>query len=515
MNRPEPDALGPARQLALAAALAASVACAPLGPDFRGPEIDWLATWQPALYGQVADEDPTYDATLARWWQRFEDPQLAALIDLARRDNPGLRSAGLRVLEARAALGIASGNRYPQLQRVEGSAAVAGVDDSSGLDPDRTDSSASLGLSLAWELDFWGRFRRAVESAEAASFATITARRDAQLLLTAEVAARYYGYKTTLRRIRVARQNVAVQARSLEITTRLFDAGQTAELDLQQAKVQYLGTRASIPSLEIALARRRNALAALLGRPPGDIPGLAAIDDSLPAVAPQAIPALPARLLARRPDVRTAAWQAAAQSARIGITEAALYPAIGLAGSIGWSGSSLALAPDRTLLAAGPTLRWNILNYGRLENAVRVEDARLQQALEGYRAAVLTAAREIDDAAVQVVKTAERQGDLDESLTAAERSLALATRRYQEGYSGFQRVLDAQRALAAQADRAISNQGDHLQAVIQLYAALGGGWETATAETLLPAATRAELRARGAWDKLLDAAPAEPRDPRK
>ena len=390
------------------------------------------------------------------------------------------------------------------------SASIAGVDDSSGLSPDRSDTSASLGLSLAWELDFWGRFRRAVESAEAASFASITAQRDAQLLLTAEVAARYYDYKTTLRRIRVARENVRVQARSLEITTRLYDEGQTSELDLQQAKVQYLGTRAGIPSLEIALARQRNALAALLGRPPGDIPGLETIDDSLPAVAPEAIPALPAQLLARRPDVRTAAWQAAAQSARIGIAAADLYPAIGLAGSVGWSGSSLALSPDRTVLAAGPTLRWNILNYGRLENAVRVEDARLQQALEGYRAAVLTAAREIDDAAVQLVKTAERQGDLDASLDAAERSLALATRRYQEGYSGFQRVLDAQRALAAQADRAISNQGDHLQAVIQLYAALGGGWEPATAETLLPAETREQLRARGAWDNLLDAAPADP-----
>ncbi|KGE03038.1 Outer membrane efflux family protein [Pseudohaliea rubra DSM 19751] len=505
--------MGPVRQLASAAALLFCAACAPLGPEFQEPESDWLATWQPTLYGQVTDPDPAWEAALTQWWQRFEDPRLAALIDHARRANPGLRSAGLRVLEARAALGIASGNRYPQRQRIEGSAAVAGVDNSAGLDPDRTDTSASLGLSLAWELDFWGRFRRAVESAEAASFATITAQRDAQLLLTAEVAARYYGYKTTLRRIRVARQNVAVQARSLEITTRLFDEGQTAELDLQQAKVQYLSTRAGIPSLEIALARQRNALAALLGRPPGDIPGLDTIDDSLPAVAPQAIPALPARLLARRPDVRTAAWQAAAQSARIGIAAAELYPAIGLAGSIGWSGSSLALAPDRTVLAAGPTLRWNILNYGRLENAVRIEDARLQQALEGYRAAVLTAAREIDDAAVQVVKTAERQGDLDASLTAAERSLALATRRYQEGYSGFQRVLDAQRALAAQADRAIGNQGDHLQAVIRLYAALGGGWETATADTLLPAETQEALRARGAWDKHLDAAPAEPHEP--
>ncbi|MHA7815804.1 MAG: efflux transporter outer membrane subunit [Pseudohaliea sp.] len=504
-----------ARQLTLVLALGAGVACAPLGPDFREPEIDWLAAWQPSLYGQVDGTDPAFNDRLARWWSRFEDPQLEALLALAHRDNPGLRTAGLRVLEARAVLGIAGGSRYPQVQRIEGSAAVAGVDDSSGLSPDRSDTSASLGLSLGWELDFWGRYRRAVEAAEAASFASITARRDAQLLLTAEVAARYYGYKTTLRRIRVARQNVRVQARSLQITTRLFDEGQTSELDLQQAKVQYLGTRAGIPGLEIALARQRNALAALLGRPPGNIPGLETIDDSLPAVAPRAIPALPARLLARRPDVRTAAWQAAAQSARIGVAAADLYPAIGLAGSIGWSGSSLALSPDRTVLAAGPTLRWNILNYGRLENAVRVEDARLQQALEGYRAAVLTAAREIDDAAVQVVKTAERQSDLDASLAAAERSLTLATRRYQEGYSGFQRVLDAQRALAAQADRAISNQGDHLQAVIQLYAALGGGWEPATAETLLPGDVRRQLRERGAWDVLLDAPPAEPPAPRE
>lgn len=497
-------------RLLLSGLLLTPLACAPLGPDFREPESDWLADWQPELYGQAAPASDSFPARLVRWWQQFDDPQLTALIELARSENPGLRVAGLRVLESRAVLGIASGNRYPQLQRIEGSAAVAGVDDSSGLRPERSDNSSSIGLAIGWELDFWGRFRRAVESADAGYFAAITAQRDAQLLLTAELAARYYGYKVLLKRIEVAQRNVEVQARSLAITTRLYHAGQTAELDLQQARVQYLGTRAGIPSLEIALARERNALAALLGRPPGDIPGLEDIDASLPAVAPQQIPALPARLLARRPDVRTAAWQAAAQSARIGIAKAELYPAISLAGNIGWSGSSLALAPDRTLLAAGPTLRWNVLNYGRIENAVRVEDARLQQALESYRGAVLAAAREIDDAAVQVVGTSRRAADLEASRSAAERSLNLATRRYQEGYSGFQRVLDAQRSLAAQADRVIANQGDHLQAVIRLYAALGGGWEPATADTLLPAQTREQLRARGAWDKLLDAAPTEP-----
>lgn len=482
------------------ALLLGAAACTPLGPNFREPDVAWLADWQPELYRHDAGA-----SDLGRWWLRFDDPVLNQLIDTARRENPGLRIAGLRILESRAQLGIATGLQYPQLQQINASGAWVAQHRDGGLNSgDRDFRTGDASFDLGWEMDFWGRFRRGIESANAAYFASVTNQHDVQVLLAAQVASLYYGYKTTLRRIEIARRNVGLQKRSFDITRRLFDSGQTSELDLQQARTQYLGSRATIPVLQLALTQQRNALSTLLGRAPGDLPELGPVDSSLPTLDPLSLAALPADLLLRRPDVRTAAWQAAAQSAQIGLAEADLYPALSLVGTIGWSGNSLGATSDVTTVAGGPALRWDIFNYDRIENNVRVQDARLQQALEGFRGSVLDAARDIDDAASRIASTRAAQGSLDESLDAAERSLEIATRRYREGYSDFQRVLDAQAATFAQSDRAIVNRGDHVAAIIDFYRALGGGWQAATIETVIPADTRATLRERSDWGELLD-----------
>ncbi|TGD72837.1 TolC family protein [Mangrovimicrobium sediminis] len=486
---------------ALLAALAS--ACAPLGPDFQEPEPAWLANWQPDLYGQT---EQVAGADLSQWWQRFHDPLLDELVATARRENPSLRIAGLRILESRATQGIATGLQYPQLQQVSGSGAFVAQDTDGGLNAgDKDFRTADAAFTLGWELDFWGRFRRGVESADAAYFASVANQRDVQVLLAAQVASLYYGYKTTLQRIEIAQQNVALQERSLEITQRLFDEGQDSELDVQQARAQYLGTRAAIPALRLALTQQRNALAALLGRAPGDVPELDAANSALPELQATSLATVPAQLLLRRPDVRSAAWQAAAQSAQVGIAQADLYPSISLGGTLSWSGTSLDAVGDVTTLAGGPGLTWNIFNYGRIENNVRVQDARLQQALEAFQASVLGAAREIDDAAARIAQTSESQTILDASLAAAERSLSIATRRYAEGYSDFQRVLDAQAASVTQSDRAVVNRGDHVAAIIDLYRALGGGWQAASIEELISPPLRDTLRERTDWGDLLDA----------
>ena len=210
-------------------------------------------------------------------------------------------------------------------------------------------------------------------------------------------------------------------------------------------------------------------------------------------------------MLLRRPDIRTAAWQVAAQSAQIGIAEADLYPAISLLGSIGWSGSTLNSSSDNTSLSVGPGLRWNIFDYGRIENNVRVQDARLQQLIESYQNSVLQAAREIDDAAISVVKTREQQAVLDQSVRAAQRSLELANTRFREGYADFQRVLDAQQSLFAQAERQVINEGNHVSAVIDLYRALGGGWLATPVEQLIPEEIRNTMQERTDWGNLLTA----------
>ena len=214
---------------------------------------------------------------------------------------------------------------------------------------------------------------------------------------------------------------------------------------------------------------------------------------------------VPARLLIRRPDIRTAAWQVAAQSAQIGIAEADFYPAISLLGNISWSGSSLSGSPNTRTLGVGPAFTWNIFDYGRISNNVRVQDARLQQAIEGFQNAVLQAAREIDDAAITVVKTAERRSLLKDSVRASERALELANTLYIEGYAGFERVLDAQRAVFAQAQQELSNQGNHISAVINLYRAIGGGWTRTPVEEIVPPAVRETMKVRSDWGDLLTA----------
>ena len=481
-------------------------ACTTLGPDYEEPEVSWLNSWQSDLYGQVNNPQQQSEVDLRFWWQIFDDPTLNSLIETARRENRTLQIAGLRILESRAQLGIAGTNLYPQVQQVNGAATYNDSRQSGGtVNNDESFTSYQAGFNIGWEMDFWGRFQRGVESADAAFFASITNQQDVQVLLAAQVADLYFSYRTTLARIAVARQNAAIQKRSLEITTRLYNGGQQSELDLQQAKAQYLTTLSSVPPLEITLVQTRNALAALLARPPGELPELASIPEELPSVPEVWIDEIPARLLVRRPDIRTAAWQVAAQSAQIGIAETDYYPAISLLGSIGWSGNTNSGSPDVTSLGVGPSFTWNVFDHGRIENNVRLQDARLQQTIESFQNSVLQAAQEIDSAAISVIKTRDLQSILIQSVAAAERSLALANTLYVEGYADFSRVLDAQRSVFSQSTNELANRGNHISAIIGLYKALGGGWTDTPIEQLIPASTRSTMEKRSDWGDSLSA----------
>jgi len=491
------------RLMVLCGALALG-ACTTLGPDYREPEVDWLKQWQPTspLPAQAGNE-----ADLEFWGELLDDPVLKRLVEVAREDSPTLRIAGLRILESRALLGIAGSSLYPQVQTVTGAVAYVNSRQSGGALGDSSDSLVSYqaGFNLGWELDFWGKFKRGIESADAAFFASVANQQDVQVLLTAQVADLYYAYRTTQLRIGIAKDNAKIQKRSFEITERLYSSGSNSELDVQQAKTQYLSTLSAIPQLEITLTQVRNALGVLLGRPPGDLPELADRYDRLPNIDSAAMDSIPASLLLRRPDIRVAAWQVAAQSAQIGLAEADFYPSISLLGTIGWSGSSLNGSPDVGTLGLGPALSWNVFDYGRITNNVRVQDARLQQLIEGYQQSVLQAAREIDDAMVSIVKTDEQRQILGESVKASRRSLELANSRYREGYADFQRVLDAQRASATQDERNLVNQGSHVSAIIALYKALGGGWSDTPVDQWVPGDVRETMQQRTDWGELLTA----------
>jgi len=486
------------------AALALS-ACVAVGPDFQEPDVAWLNEWQSDLYGQVGHAEQQAQTDLRFWTQLFNDPVLNGLIETARRENPSLQIAGLRILESRALLGIAGSGRYPQLQRATGDAAYVNEQQSGGAAPrDQSFTSYQAGFELGWELDFWGRFRRSIESANAAYLASVTGQQDVQVLLSAQVADFYYAYRTTQLRIEMTRHNVALQKRSLEITQKVFEAGEDSELDVQQAKTLYLSTLAVIPDLEATLIRLRNALAALLGRTPDNLPELESATGELPAIEPLVIQGIPSELLLRRPDVRSSAWRVAAQSAQIGVAKADYFPAISLLGTIGWSGSSIDAASDTARLVAGPALTWNLFDYGRIRNNVRLQDTRLQQTIVLFQDDVLQAAREIDDAAIGVVKTGEQSLILKDALKAAERSLDLANTLYLEGHADFQRVLDAQLALFVQAERELLNQGAHVSAVIAFYRSIGGGWTDMSMEEMIPESMRDTMRDRTNWGDLLE-----------
>ena len=480
-------------------------ACTTVGPDFERPQVpSWLAEWTGgSLESLAADRRIPRSGQTQDWWRNFNDPVLDYLVADAQRVNPNVRTAGIRIMEARAQLGIAGSTLYPQLQQVTGEALWAGEQRAGGQDTSA--ATFNVGFRIGWELDFWGKFRRGIEAADAGYFASIAQYDDLQVLMAAQVASLYCSIRTVEARLVIARENAALQKRSLEIAERLFKGGTDSELDVQQAKAQYLGTLATIPQLEGVLRQTQNALSTLLARAPGPLPEMAAGKDVIPQAELDVIVDMPADLLRRRPDVRAAEMQLAAQSALIGVSAADLYPSISLLGSVGLSATSLSGEPRVLNWAVGPSLVWNVFDHGRLTNAVLVQDARFQQLYEQYQDAVLRAAREVDDAAVGFAKTGEQIALLADSVKAAQRSLDIATLQYREGLTDFERVLDSQRTLFSQQELLVTSRGNMTQSLIALYKAMGGGWEQGRSRPVLDDVTRKTMGQRSNWKGTLDA----------
>jgi NodT family efflux transporter outer membrane factor (OMF) lipoprotein len=486
--------------------LAAGPGCM-VGPNFARPLPPTAATWIEADDAHVR----TPPAEAIRWWEVFDDAALSRLVEMAYAQNLTLRAAGLRVLEAQARRGITIGNLFPQEQALSGAYTRARLSANTatpvlgGRDVNRWQA----GFDASWELDFWGKFRRAVEAADADLLAAVADYDDVLVSLVAEVASTYTQIRVLDERLAVARDNVRVQEDSLRIAVVRFDAGSTSELDVQQATTLLRDTEATIPQLEFQRRQNADSLCVLLGIPPRDLTALLDGAGGVPQAPASVAVGIPAEVLERRPDVRSAEEAAAAQSARIGVAVAEWLPAVQLTGSVGLSAESVAkLFEGRAFAAAaGPAFTWPVLNYGRIRNNVRLQDATFQELVVTYANTVLRAQQEVEDALIGYLRGTEQVARLAEAVAAANRAVEISLVQYREGATDFTSVLTTQQSKLREADLLASNRGAVTLNVIALYKALGGGWQIRSGNDFIPADTQEEMRARGYWGPALSTAP--------
>jgi NodT family efflux transporter outer membrane factor (OMF) lipoprotein len=495
-------------RLGVAAVALMPLAACLLGPDFDRPIAPvaekFLKSAGPALAGHDAYRE---------WWKAFNDPVLNRLIEIAYAQNLTLLSAGSRVIEARAALGVAIGEFYPQSQQ---GAAGVGYSGQSRTDPLSSPLAPryfwrdNLGARVAWELDFWGKFRRGVESADAAYLASIATYDNVLVTLLSDVTTTYIGIRTTQRQIEIARDNVVKQRKGLAIAEARFTGGTASKLAVYQAQNVLGQTESAIPQLQIQLDQGLDALRLLLGMAPQSLAELLSGSKGIPVPPRGVAVGIPADLLRRRPDILAAELAAAAQSAQIGIAEADLYPAFSLTGSFGSAASNVPHASLSDLFIAkgiafafGPSFSWNILNYGQITNNVRVQDAKLQGLLIDYKNTVLKAQKEVEDALATFQDSQAQVADLRKSVTAADAALGIALIEYNLGTRDFTTVLTAEQNLySAQNSLAVAS-GNVSAGLTAVFRALGGGWQIREGKDFISPETRDEMRKRTEWGDVL------------
>jgi NodT family efflux transporter outer membrane factor (OMF) lipoprotein len=471
-----------------------------VGPEYSRPPAPVAPEWIQSKNSAVQNRH------LQDWWVVFEDPALNSLIDTAYGQNLNLRSIGTRVFQARAQQAIAVGNFFPQTQQASASYSRVGLSRNvansfTALDPllfnapagalipaDETPTNWygqwSTGLNMSWELDFWGRFRRQIESANANLDASVENYDDALVTLLADVATNYVQFRVTQQRIKIARDNVRIQDGILKLTEERFRVGTSTRLDVEQARTVLLQTQSTIPSLQITLGQANDVLCVLLGVPPHDLepelgPGPELGTDPMPNTPAWVAAGIPADLLGRRPDLRSAERQIAAQSAQIGVAEANLYPTIAINGTIGLESQNITKLFESTSFIGTimPTVQWNILNYGRILNNVRLQAVRVQELIAAYQNRTLMAAQEVETALRGFLRSREQAEALAASVKAAADATEIGTQQYRAGTIDFNRVFNLETTQVQQQDQLAVAQGNIALNLISVYRSLGGGWE--------------------------------------
>jgi multidrug efflux system outer membrane protein len=458
----------PAPAIALASlVLSVLLAACAAGPDYVRPEVESPVSW--------SDTTATKDSSIANvaWWEVFQDSVLQELVDTALVNNKDLKIATERILEAGASFGYTKADFWPHLDIDLGAGGrrLGGVDGT-----DQAEGVFRAGGTLSWEIDLFGRIRRAAEAEEALLFATEEARRGVIVALVAEVGRAYMDLRDADQRAEIARRTLASRKEYVEYSKTRFEGGVTSETDWRQAEAEYYRTASFLSEFERRVKVSESELSVLLGRNPGPILRGRSLDQQ--AVLPEVPAGIPSSLLERRPDVRAAEQELIASNARIGEAKALLYPQLSLTGVGGVTSSTL------ETLFNGPAVAWSLMsglvqplfNAGKNTARVELNESRMRQTLYFYESTVQQAFREVEDGLITYQKTGEQRSSQNSRVVAQRQVLNLAELRYRGGTANYLEVLDAQRSLfEAEIDevQATSNQ---LKSMIQLYKALGGGW---------------------------------------
>jgi len=458
-------------------------ACA-VGPNYRRPTIDVPVTYHddatesPAASGQSqAGLAQQTAASLGdeKWWDVFQDEELRNLIRTALKNNYDVRIAATRVLEAQAQLGITRADQYPSL------GVGAGVADQRspriGPIPSYEVSLGQVSASAAWNLDFWGRYRRATEAARANLLANEWAQKQVMATLVANVAASYFQLRQLDLELEISKRTFGSRSESLKLTQTLEQHGLGSLLDVRQSEQLVYTAAEEIPDFERQIAQQENAISILVGKNPGDVPrGLKLTEEPH---APQVPAGLPSSLLERRPDIRQAEQNLVAANAEIGVARSAYFPQISLTGSAGFE------TPALTSLFTGPAGIWNfgaslaqpIFEGGRIKSNVRFSEAQREQFLLSYQQTIQGAFRDVSNALVAYRKDREFRVQQEQLLNSAQDAARLSEVRFKAGTTDYLEVLtNESNSFTAELGLAQA-QGNELIALVQLYQALGGGWQ--------------------------------------
>lgn len=459
-----------------------------VGPDYKQPELQAPPAWAEAT-AESTGGVTTKPADLARWWTKFNDPQLTSLVERALQQNLDLKLATSRVREARALRGVAASQWYPKLdgnasysrqrlsERSFGSGGGSGF--GGGFNPNIDSYSASLDAS--WELDIFGGTRRNVEAADADIAASYESRREILISLLGEVANSYITLRGAQRQLAILRNRVESQQKTLELTRVRFETGLAAELDVIRAKAQLESTQSNWPLVDASVRESAHRLAVLLGEFPENLLGELTTEKPLPAPPSEMPLGAPAEIVCRRPDLRRAERECAAASARIGVAIAEKYPKFTLTSSLGPRANHLSDLFDHksVFFSIGPSVHLPLFAGGRIEANIEVYNAKEEQTLIQYQQTMLRALEEVENGIVQYTRQQQRRDSLTSSMQSLERALEMAKSLYEQGLVDFLSVLEAERELLDSQNSLTQSQTQVTLGSVYLYKALGGGWEEA------------------------------------